>query len=171
MKQLNAVEFMNLLPEIMKKGGAICHRAEFPLVHIGLDSQIDFDYCKANKIPIFEVKRAGGAIVSNIGDFDFVIVNKYTLTDTVPALLRKIVALLHRRNLTAEISENDLLVEGYKVASYSYRSLPGGVYTAIHISMSVDMELIKNICKKEMKKVPKGLNDFGIYEEDILKLL
>ena len=41
----------------------------------------------------------------------------------------------------------------------------------MHISMSVDINLIMNICKKPMAKVPKGLNDFGIYEEDIFKII
>ena len=171
MEKLEAKEFMEKLPKVLKEGGSIYHRASFPLVHVGIQSDINEEYCTKNKIPIFRVQRAGGTIVSNVGDFDFVKVNKYTNMKNVPSLLANICILLNTKGFKAEFQENDLLAEGYKVASYSRISVPGGVYTAMHISMSVNMDLIKNICKKEMIKVPRGLNDFGIYEEDILKLM
>lgn len=163
----NPIQFMQVLPEIIKKGGAIMHRPITPLVHLGLDNDINEDYCKENNIPIFRVQRSGGAIVSNIGDFEFVVVNKTTDTKKVPPLFEKLIHLLVSKNVHIKIEDNDILAEGYKVASYAYRKVDGGVYTAMHISMSINMESIKNICKKEMKKVPKGLNDFGITEEDI----
>ena len=168
----NTKQFMQVLPSIMQNGGAIYHRPAHPLVHLGLDQDINEDYCVDNDIPIFRVQRTGGAIVSNIGDFDFVIVNNNTNTQISPMIFGKLIHLLISRKINAKIEKNDLLCDGYKVASYAYRTLPNGLtYTAMHLSMSVNMELIKNICKKEMKKVPKGLNDFGIYEEDILKLM
>ena len=165
-------QFMQVLQGVMQNGGAIYHRAASPLVHIGLDEDIDEQYCKENNIPVFRVQRTGGAIVSNIGDFDFVIVNKNTNTQNIPLLFAKLIQTLNKKAVKFSIENNDLLCDGYKVASYAYRILPNNlVYTAMHISMSVDMELIKNICKKEMKKVPKGLNDFGIYENDIIELI
>lgn len=167
----NAKQFMQVLPEIIMKGGALMHRPATLLVHLGLESDIDEEYCEKNEIPIFRVQRSGGAIVSNIGDFEFVIVDKKTDTRKVPLLLEKLIHCMVSKNVRVKVENNDILAEGYKVASWAYRSVPGGMYTAIHISMSVNLEAIKNICKKEMKKIPKGLNDFGIYEEDILKIL
>ena len=164
-------QFMQVLPSVIQNGGAIYHRPAHPLVHLGFEEDINENYCNENHIPIFRVQRKGGAIVSNIGDFDFVVVNIPT-TKSFPMLFGKLIHLLINKGINATIEKNDLLCDGYKVASYSYRVLPNGfIYTAIHLSMSVNMELIKNICKKEMKKVPKGLNDFGIYEEDILKIM
>lgn len=168
----NTYQFMQVLPSVMQNGGAIYHRPASPLVHLGLEEDINENYCVANNIPIFRVQRTGGAIVSNIGDFDFVVVNNYTNTQQIPPLFSKLIQLLNSRNVKFAIENNDLLCDGYKVASFAYRALPNGmIYTAMHLSMSVNLELIKNICKKEMRKVPKGLNDFGIYEEDIFKLL
>lgn len=168
----NTTQFMQVLPSIMKNGGAIYHRASAPLVHLGLEEDINEDYCKENNIPIFRVQRTGGAIVSNVGDFDFVVVNNHTNTNQLPPLFSKLIQVLNSKGIRFSIENNDLLCEGYKVASYAYRGLPNNlIYTAMHISMSVNMDLIKNICKKEMVKVPRGLNDFGIYEEDILKLI
>ena len=39
-------------------------------------------------------------------------------------------------------------------------------YTAIHVSVTVNIEQIKNICQKAMYKMPAGLSDFGITEKD-----
>jgi lipoate-protein ligase A len=86
-------------------------------------------------------------------------------------LLQKIVELAVLKGYNAVIEKNDLLIEGYKTASYSYRPVLGGTYVAMHLSMSVNIDLIKNVCKKPMVKVPKGLNDFDIVEEDILKII
>lgn len=167
----NAQQFMQVLPEIIQKGGAIMHRPKTPLVHLGLENDINEEYCKENNIPIFRVQRSGGAIVSNIDDFEFVIVNKDTDTSKMPPLFNKLVHLLVSKNVPLKIENNDLLCDGYKCASWAYRTVPGGIYTAMHISMSVNLESIKKICKKEMRKVPKGLNDFGITNEEIMDLI
>jgi hypothetical protein len=58
----------------MQEGGTLLHRAEFPLVHVGIESDYNEQYCIDNNIPLFKVERVGGTIVSNIGDFDFVVV-------------------------------------------------------------------------------------------------
>lgn len=179
----NPKQFMQVLPSIIMNGGAILHRTPTPLVHLGLDEDINEDYCDKNNIPIFRVQRSGGAIVSNSGDFDFVIVDKETNVKEIPPLFQRLIQLLDIKGVKFKIENNDILAieeilnddgekvsQGYKVASYAYRDVPGGTYTAMHISMSVDLELIKNICKKEMKKIPKGLNDFGIFAEDIVPL-
>lgn len=76
MKFLNATEFMSELPKILKYGGIIGHRANTPLCHIGMEKDYNEFYCIENNIPIFKVRRIGGAIVSNTGDFDFVVVGK-----------------------------------------------------------------------------------------------
>lgn len=168
----NTYQFMQILPNIMNNGGAIYHRAASPLVHLGIDEDINEEYCVQNNIPVFRVQRTGGAIVSNTGDFDFVVVNNNTNTNQIPPLFSKLVHLLVSKNISFKMENNDLLLDGYKVASYAYRLIPNGMtYTAMHISMSVKMELIQNICKKEMRKVPKGLSDFGVTDEDILNIL
>lgn len=172
MLYLKAQQFMQILPSVLKNGGEICHRAEFPLVHLGINEDINENYCKEKGIPIFRVQRTGGAIVSNVGDFDFVVVNDNTDTKKLPPLFAKLIHLLISKNKNANFDHNDLLIDGNKVASYAYRELGNGmIYTAMHISMSVNLELIEKICNKTMVKIPKGLSDFGITEEDIINLL
>lgn len=174
MKNWNTKQFMIKLNQIVQSGGKILHRAASPLVHVGIESDYNEEYCIENNIPIFKVGRTGGTIVSNTGDFDFVFVMNSSAKQWKkhkPILLEQIANLAREKGHFATIEKNDLLINGYKTASFSYREVPGGVYVAMHISMSVDIALIMSICKKQMVKVPKGLNDFDIYEEDILKII
>lgn len=169
----NPLEFMKELNNVLAHSGAICHRASTPLVHVGVDAEFNEEYCINNNIPIFRVERVGGTIVSNVGDFDFVIVDPNIEKDVriPPEVLQKLFVLANDHELDVVFDGNDLLIDGYKTASYSNRQVDGGIYTAIHISMSVNMELIQNICTKEMKKIPKGLNDFGITNEEVEECL
>lgn len=172
MIKVNEKQFVQILPTIMNNGGAVYVRPATTLVHLGLNTNIDENYCVQNNIPVFRVQRLGGAIVSHPNDYDFVVIEPKTYDGSRPALFQKLIHTFLKNNLTAVFENNDLLVDGYKVASYSYRELDNGMlYLAMHISMSVDLELIKSICKKEMIKIPKGLNDFGIYEDTIDKLI
>ena len=42
------------------------------------------------------------------------------------------------------------------------------LYSAIQISVNCDIDLIKSICTKPMKKQPDGLANYGISTEDNL---
>ena len=72
------------------------------------------------------------------------------------------------RGLNAIRSGNDVLVDGYKVGSYMSQNINGVVYTATHISIGMDLDLIKAICVKPMVKTPKGLKDYGFTQEEII---
>lgn len=51
-----------------------------------------------------------------------------------------------------------------------YRQVEGQCYTAGFISMNVNLDHIKAICKKPMEKVPKGLSEYGITTEEVEKM-
>ena len=172
MLKVNEKQFMQILPTVMNNGGAVYVRPTMPLVHLGLENDINEEYCLEHNIPIFKVERTGGAIVSNINDFDIIIVNKDLNKDVLPKLFYRLICICNNKNLNFKMDKNDLLIDGRKVASYAYRMLKNGLtYLAMHLSMSVDLELINNICKKEMLKVPGGLVDFGITDSEILTIL
>lgn len=59
----------------------------------------------------------------------------------------------------------------YKCGSYSSRRYGDILYSAFHVSINCNLELIKNICNKPMVKIPKGLNDFAITQEDVIGFL
>ena len=96
------------------------------------------------------------------------------LDNTVGELVySKFVEYLKNKGLDVTSNGNDILVDGYKVFGWAsnYYKEYNAIYITAHFTLSVDLELIKNICTKTMVKVPKGLNDFGIYKEDIIEFL
>jgi hypothetical protein len=71
----------------------------------------------------------------------------------------------------AEIIGNDIIVEDeFKVASFSSRRFGKTLFGSFQISFTVNMDLIKSLCTKPMKKIPKGLNDYNIYFEEIYRV-
>ena len=93
--------------------------------------------------------------------------NNFTFGEEILTLLG---SYLQSKGLNVCIDCNDLIVDDiYKVASYASTNIEGIVYTAIHISMSVDLEIINVFCLKPMNKIPKGLNEYGITTDEIDK--
>lgn len=76
---------------------------------------------------------------------------------------------LRSKGLTVEANNNDILVNGFKVASGVEGGHKGYRYFGYQISLNQDLELIKKVCKKEMVKIPKGLSDFGVTTDDVVE--
>ena len=172
LKKLDTITLVNTIPQLMKTGGEIWCEMDFPLVNVGVNPEINTDYCKENNIPIFYVERAGGPLVSSKGDYGFVIIAKDLIESRTPEILYRLYLLCKSRGLNCEFKNNDLLIDGYKTASWAGRRLENNfIYFTIHFSMYMNLELIKEICLKPMNKTPKGLTDFGITKEDIEQLV
>jgi lipoate-protein ligase A len=86
--------------------------------------------------------------------------------------LSELTACLVSLGLAAEKSgRNDILIDGtYKVASSSTRQFGKVLFSAFHISHEVNLNIIKSLCTKPMKKIPRGLGDYGITESEIIEL-
>ena len=78
-----------------------------------------------------------------------------------------------KKGLSAKINGNDIIIdELYKVISYASINVGDRIiYTCVHISMNANIEHIKNICRKSMSKIPKGLNYYNVYDYEILNIL
>jgi hypothetical protein len=132
-------------------------------------------YCIDNNIPHVHLKNLskGGCIVAAA---DAVVMNikrrldgGYTLAHDFSIALEN--WLIEKGLPNVERSGNDILVDGYKVASGS-TVLPKGIwqYMTYHVSMNQDLPLIEKVCNKPMEKVPKGLAEWGIVtKEDVLQ--
>jgi lipoate-protein ligase A len=142
-------------------------------VNYGFDDKPNFEYCRRYDIACVDIGRRGGTFVVNKGDIGFGYITK-GLDNTVGNLLyNKFAEYLKSRGLNAETKNNDVLVDGYKVfgwASHYYKEYDA-IYITAHFTLTVDVELIKNVCTKPMNKVPRGLTDFGIMREDIIDFL
>jgi hypothetical protein len=128
---------------------------------------IDMEYCENNDIQIFEVERSGGSVVATTDDLAAVAV--LPRTDLADAWLKLIQLGYSQVVDNCTIDGNDILIDGYKVSSISadtYNNM--GVYF-FQFSIVVDLDLINNVCLKPMKKIPKGLSEYGISRINVMR--
>lgn len=78
------------------------------------------------------------------------------------------------KGLKATRSRNDILIDGYKVASgcgYNLEPDYKWSYEGAQISINQDINAIKNICLKPMIKIPKALSDYNITLDELLNFI
>lgn len=123
---------------------------------------INGDYCRKHNIRVENTYNEGGCIIDFEGDIEFGVF-KYNGFEIPELIMKKLHEYLKEKGLNVVLDNNDILVDGYKCGSCSSVNVGDRlIYTGCHISMSVNLEHIKNICTKEMHKVPKGLSEYGI---------
>ena len=143
-------------------------------VEIGNQNDCDFEYCKEHNIPVYDIKRDGGTIVYTKGAVSIAMIFdvKYgwiseNFNSHLVNYLKDYISSEH----TIEHMGNDILIDGYKVASGTELRIGNNlekIYAGFQLSINQDLEAIKHVCKKEMVKVPKGLSDYGITTEEII---
>lgn len=131
-------------------------------VNYGTANDVNLLYCKWHGIDAYNIRRSDGCIVAQRGDLSFIRIHPdrdefhYKFT----AFLCEKLTML---GIPAIIDRNDLMVENFKVAGCTSRILPDGRrYTAMHVSINVNLKHIQHICMKPMKKTPAGLSQWGI---------
>lgn len=139
------------------------------IVAMGDGIQANDGYCKSNNIPILPFPNTGGCIVIFPDDIVLAWLTENTTSDFVCRFLQEFTNWLNVQGLNATFTGNDVLIDNtYKVASGSAKAFDNGfAYLPVHISMTVDLDLIKNICNKPMVKIPKGLKDYNFTPEQI----
>lgn len=138
-------------------------------VNYGFDAKPNFEYCWKHNIDCVDIGRRGGAFVVNKGDWGIGYVGKGLDNSIGEYVYKSFERYLKDKGLNAEAVDNDILIDGYKVfgwASHYYKDYDA-IFITMHFTMSVDIELIKNICTKPMSKTPKGLQEFGFTRQDI----
>lgn len=132
------------------------------------------EYIKEHNYLTLDLPRDGGTIVGFPKDIHILyFVDEETFIG-IPKEIMELNKFFGRKKYKSMIVGNDFLVEGYKVASFSIKRLnpkDKKLCVAIIVDYDIDLDIIKNICKKEMKKVPRGLKNFKIKYEDILNVL
>ena len=142
-------------------------------VFVGRNSEELYDkqFCLDNNVNLLQFPNEGGIIVVNNGDFDighfsYNFYNKFNEN-----FAQYVVDYLVNKGIKASIVNNDILIDNiYKCCGFSSRLYGKVLYSAFHVSINVDIDLIKNICKKKMVKIPKGLSDYDITTQEILNL-
>ena len=167
MRKVEMKEFVNdfnYLKENKMTGYNICDRT-----YILTGVETHFKNNNAD-IEVLHTQHMGGCIINFTGDvcvYNF----QDDFNDFGQTFMCKLKNYLMGKGLNCKIAENDLLVDGYKCGSYMSRNIDGVIYTAIHISINMDVDLIKSICTKPMVKIPKGLSEFGITTDEIKEFI
>lgn len=146
-------------------------------VSYGLQNDVNFEYCKENGIPTYDLKRDGGAIVYFKGNVSWADVRPNNVEHFIyPNIdfLTKFTKYLKEKGLNAVQDNNDILMDGFKVASGCAINLPPDykrTFSAVQICWKCDVETIQNICLKPMSKTPKGLYEYGIKQSEIINFV
>ena len=139
---------------------------EYQVAIVHRKTQVDEETCEALGYEIVESYNNAGTIVSNAGD---VLIGHFAQPDNgwYDRFIAYFIDWLRIRGLNAEYTSNDILVDGYKVCGMCVTRYGRIDYTGGIISINVNLDHIKVICTKPMKKVPKGLSEYGITTEDV----
>ena len=136
------------------------------------NNQVQLSNKLIGKTELIQVPNAGGIIVTSKGDIELGHFSKDLRNNFNKALANNLVQYLIQNNINASIAGNDILIDdAYKVASFSSTCYNNILYSAFHVSINIDLELIRDICTKPMSKIPKGLSSYGIETNTIMEFL
>ena len=139
---------------------------ETPVVFVHREKQVDEETCNALGYEIYEAYYNGGTIVGNEGDIAFAHFS-HIGNGWMENFIEHFLDWLKGKGLNAVYESNDILVDGYKVCGMCTTRYGRIDYTAGFISLNTNLDHIKQICKKPMVKVPKGLSEYGITTEEV----
>lgn len=142
-------------------------------VNYGFDDKPNFDYCTKNNIECLDIGRRGGTFAINKGDIALGYITESCDNTLGELVYNKFAQYLKDKGLDAVAVSNDILIDGYKVLGWAsnYYENYNAIFITLHFTMSVDLEFIKNVCTKSMNKVPKGLSEFGITEDEVINFI
>ena len=156
-----------------QREGLLIYRPDEMCVLISSSDPMDKEFLEANGIKTVRLGNAGGCIVAfpeniEVGHFSKDIDNTF-----LERLTYEVMAFLKDRGLDVTRNNNDVLIDNtYKVFSTSKATYDKAIlFGAIHVSINCDAELIDQICTKPMKKIPKGLSEYGITSDEMLDLI
>ena len=133
---------------------------------------IDEQYCLEHGYLVYNSIDFGGGLVATKNDLVLVVLKNEGWSVGLE-IVESIISYLKEKGLNVSLVNNDIIIdEQFKVASYSSVNVGNNcIYTGVQCTFNPNVEDIKNICKyKPMKKIPKGLSDYGITNEELLNL-
>lgn len=163
-------ELVNLITNMSEEIIYCIH--ENPLVFKSKEGEINSTYCETCGIRICNSFNMGGIIVANKEDINMAIMKREGW-NVGKDVLQYIKDRLSYKISNITINNNDILIDDkYKVISFaSINANNRLIYTCLHFSFNPNIELIKNICIKDMVKIPRGLYDYGVSQEEILEIV
>lgn len=139
---------------------------EKPVAIVHMAKQVDETTCNELGYTIYESFNNGGTILANAGDIMFSHVDAPE-SGWIVQFAEYFVEWLKDKGLNVEYVDNDVLVDGYKVCGLCITRYGRIDFSSGFIGINTNLDHIKAICKKPMKKVPKGLSEYGITTEEV----
>ena len=127
-------------------------KVEKPVAIVHRRSQVDENLCTELGYEVAESFNNGGTILSNPGDIVVVHTNSPD-NDWCNKWANYLVDRLTGKNLSAEYSENEVLVDDFKVCIMGVTRYGRIDYTLTAIGINTKLEDIQKICRKPMTKV------------------
>ena len=142
---------------------------EDPIAIVYSKKQVDEATCTEYGYGVYESFNNGGTILASVGDIMFSHVAELD-NGWLASFAEHFVDWLKDKGLNAEYVKNDILVDGYKVCGLCITRYGRIDFSSGIITMNVNLDHIKAICKKRMEKVPNGLSEYGITTEEVEKM-
>lgn len=129
-------------------------------------TQVDEAVCTELGYAVYESFNNGGTILTEAGDFE---IGHWYVPENgwCQRFAEYFVDWLKAKGLNAVYTDNDVLIDDCKVCGTCVTRYGRIDYTGIHIGINTNLDHIKAICRKPMKKVPKGLSEYGITTEEV----
>ena len=139
---------------------------EKPIAIVHSAIQVDKEVCETYGYDIYESFNNGGTILANVGDIMFSHIGSIE-NNWIFRFAEYFTKWLKEKNLNAKFIDNDVLVDGHKVCGICITRYGKIDFSSGFVGVNTNLEHIKKICRKPMKKIPKGLSDYGITTEEI----
>ena len=148
-----------------KHGIAYCVHDE-KSVFMSDPSSINAEACAEHGYTVLDTQHNGGVVVVSAGDVSVIHFGEIE-NDWMRRFAKYLIKRYREKGLNAEFKGNDVLIDGYKISGLSAKQYGEVQYSTIHFGINTNLEHIKEICKKPMKKIPKGLSEYGITTEEV----
>ena len=139
---------------------------ERPVAIVHKAYQVDKEVCDVLGYEIVESYNNGGTILATKGDIIFSHLDEPN-NGWLFKFVEYFVDWLKSKGLNATFEDNDVLVDGYKVCGICITRYGRIDFSSAILTVNLNLEHVRQICKKPMKKVPKGLSYYGITTKEV----
>jgi len=114
---------------------------------------------------VIHSKHVGGVGLYFPRDLGFTWVsNKSLMMD----IIQEINFYFSRKGIRLSGDNNDIMINGRKLSGTMSTKQGDNYYEGMFLSFNPDIDIIKSVCKKEMRKEPIGLTELGITPEEMI---
>ena len=133
--------------------------------YIGWNKDTEFD--NPDDFFLIDGRYMGGNVIAFPGDL---VCNWISDKTILGDFVQEVALYLMKKSLPIYGDGNDIMANGKKLFGTMSTPYNGTYYEGMFLSFNPNIETIKKICKKEMKKEPIGLAEFGIVPEEMIEL-